>query len=284
MTTKKFLLTCVLTLFCINLSYARWFTTDPKAQKYYATSPYAYCLNNPIKFIDPNGMEIHESGKKEWARNKSIIQRNLGRMQQRWDKLAGNGANDSRITNLGERISSIHSTLGTMENLESSSQVYALGGLDENGLGGLRYNNSTGIITIGYNGTANFIHEVTHGGQFETGDIAFALENNRTYGQDIFDEVAAYRAQYAYDPSSVSRLPSPGSVRTITDINPAWVQGIVYNGENIYTPTGSARTGLYPVNINSTKADLMRAYPNATLPRVSNTIPFKNIYPMHYKQ
>ena len=59
MTTKKFLLTCVLTLFCINLSYARWFTTDPKAQKYYATSPYAYCLNNPIKFIDPNGMEIH---------------------------------------------------------------------------------------------------------------------------------------------------------------------------------------------------------------------------------
>ncbi|WP_333698550.1 RHS repeat domain-containing protein [Bacteroides congonensis] len=33
----------------------RFMTMDPMAEKYYSWSPYAYCLNNPLKYIDPNG-------------------------------------------------------------------------------------------------------------------------------------------------------------------------------------------------------------------------------------
>jgi RHS repeat-associated protein len=33
----------------------RFTTIDPLAEKYYSISPYAYCLNNPVKFIDPDG-------------------------------------------------------------------------------------------------------------------------------------------------------------------------------------------------------------------------------------
>ena len=34
---------------------ARWDRVDPLAEKYYSFSPYAYCVNNPINFIDENG-------------------------------------------------------------------------------------------------------------------------------------------------------------------------------------------------------------------------------------
>ncbi len=34
-----------------------WDRVDPLAEKYYNISPYAYCANNPISFIDPNGNE-----------------------------------------------------------------------------------------------------------------------------------------------------------------------------------------------------------------------------------
>ena len=34
---------------------ARWDRMDPLAEKYYSVSPYAYCMNNPVNAIDPDG-------------------------------------------------------------------------------------------------------------------------------------------------------------------------------------------------------------------------------------
>ena len=47
-------------------SKARWYypaicrttTMDPLAEKYYPTSPYAWCGNNTMRFMDPDGMKI----------------------------------------------------------------------------------------------------------------------------------------------------------------------------------------------------------------------------------
>ncbi|HOK36847.1 MAG TPA: RHS repeat-associated core domain-containing protein [Paludibacteraceae bacterium] len=36
----------------------RFTTPDPLAEKYYSISPYAYCGNNPIKFVDLDGREV----------------------------------------------------------------------------------------------------------------------------------------------------------------------------------------------------------------------------------
>lgn len=35
-------------------------TIDPLAEKYYSTSPYAYCAGNPVMFVDPDGRDIWE--------------------------------------------------------------------------------------------------------------------------------------------------------------------------------------------------------------------------------
>ncbi|MDR0825278.1 MAG: RHS repeat-associated core domain-containing protein [Prevotella sp.] len=41
----------------LALDIPRFTTVDPLAEKYYSISPYAYVGNNPLKFIDPTGMD-----------------------------------------------------------------------------------------------------------------------------------------------------------------------------------------------------------------------------------
>ena len=42
----------------------RFSTMDPMCEKYYSISPYVYCNNNPIMYIDPNGMDIYRYDEK----------------------------------------------------------------------------------------------------------------------------------------------------------------------------------------------------------------------------
>lgn len=106
-------------------------------------------------------------------------------------------------------------------------------------------------------------------------------------GQDLGDEIGAYRAQFAFDPSSVSGLTSSSTPTSFNAITSPWVQGITKtDGTKPYGPGGSANTGLVPVNINSNVNTLMQAYPNAagTLQGLPASSTLKSLPGVYYKQ
>ncbi len=254
-------------------------TQDPMLEKFYGLSPYSMFANNPLRFTDPTGMEIEEGSKKLWEKQKGSVTKQRDRLQSKSDGLVAKaekkGWSADKLAkkqgNLGERISSLNTSLETMGTLEASDQVYSLSRAAEGSNGGLTLDPKTNVINISFGNTANFVHETTHAGQFETGDVAFNKQSGVSLAQDVFDEVAAYKAQFAYSPSSVSGLTSTSVANSFGSITASWVQGL--GGGSLYVPLGhpnyipgvSANTGVSPLNINSTKSDFIKAYPNAAI-------------------
>jgi len=52
-----------------------WLSIDPLADKYYSISPYAFCANNPVNLVDPDGKDWYEDevGNAKWIDNNTLI-------------------------------------------------------------------------------------------------------------------------------------------------------------------------------------------------------------------
>ena len=251
-------------------------------------------MDNPVFFIDPDGMIVTPGSQKEWDSQKKNITSERDRLQGKVDKFNATAVAKGwsaeklagKIGNLNERIGSINGSLSNLGTLEKSSQSYSLNKIGAGQTGDTSYDAGSGDVVISFGSTSNFVHETTHAGQFESGDIAFDSVSGKPYASDTGDEISAYKAQYAFDPASVSGLPSSTSVNSSSDITANWLQNVSdSSGNKIYAPGGIANTGISPLNTNSTRADILKAYPsNSGLQGLPNNFTYKSISTLKFRK
>ena len=248
----------------------RWMTPDPLSEKYYGVSPYAFCNNNPVNFVDPDGKYIDKASRREWNNNKRIIQEKIDNLEYLASMWEGT-KNSSIVDGLNQQIAGIKQTLSTMKVIEQSEQGYKLSALDSP-LGNVVLDTESGLIDIQYisENIGNFVHEVTHAGQFESGDIGFDRETGYTYAQDIYDEIEAYKAEACYVGVD-SKLITKKYVQNLTDSS----------GNKIYTLFGPRRVSPLKVTVRSPLYHVCTAYGLQPTPSI---LPFYRAVQMLYKQ
>ena len=229
-----------------------WLSIDPMADKYPSISPYAYCAWNPVKLVDPDGMDWDPDSKERIARFKKETE----------------NKRDAAVGDLKDKYQQV---LDELDDLGKSNQMYHLeiGGTGNgNRPGGTNYDLENNWVTLTFDGTdKSLAHELKHAFQFEKGELSFSsktggladivTDNNGNYKNNVFlydltDEVAAHQRGelYGAEHATPEHLASIYKFKLVGtgDYYYPFLGKALYGPSNIYDGRDKARS--LPKNFN----------------------------------
>ena len=177
---------------------------DPMSEKYYPIGQYNYCLGNPIRLIDPNGMETTDA-LEEWIEelekeiddmrrrnNADIARYEAGRTDKNSKRT------DRKIKKAEARNARLDQVTKEIAALRDSDQLYGITISNGNdGNGAFVYNEEAGTMDVlipADSPLGLFAHELKHAYQFEKGELSAGPVHGGmgNFLYDFTDEKAAY--------------------------------------------------------------------------------------------
>ena len=231
----------------------RWTSPDPLCEKYYHISPYAFCNNNPVRYVDPDGRKWKEikdenvakklrrsaenriaklNAKKEAVNEKTeSIRNNIKLATTRKDKKIQ--TQNKKMSDIQEQINILSDFIEGLKQLGNSENVYTYkiinSGEGNKGTLTLEDDGSVGIVSFGTYGSR--AHETVHAVQLDNGVVKF--NNGKPLAGRLREaEVQAYRTEYSIMGGVVPHY-GAGRPMSIYDITTDWVGKLM----NTYTNT-----------------------------------------------